>query len=1092
MSRVEGSPSRRRRVAWLIACAAGAALTDRVHAAGRIYTAGTSNWNNSTNWFLLPTGGPGVPFSGDDAYLTQSDGVDRTVTFDGNYVSPASLSSLTIDASGTGTMVLSQAQNRFRADDEFVGDSARGTYRQSGGFNDAGTLYLGYGATGIGNYAMSNGATLTIASGLYVGYSGTGTMAQSAGAVSVTDGAELVVGTFGNSSGTYNLSGGTLATPGLRIADDAMASGQFFHSGGTATVNGDLEIASFGTSSVGAYAISGGRLTVAGNVLLGEVGTGSFVQNGGTVQVTGGGTNGLLIGCSPIAGTNPASIGTYQLSGTGQLSVAGRVYVGFAGNGTFTQTGGTANVNGRLVIASTTGTNTSAADFTLQGGSFTVGGEGVIQLNAGGSFTRTGGTLSFATFNMDGGTVNGVLTNPGTFNYTAGSFAGQLNNGPLASVNLAADFTAGNGMVNAAALSFGSNRTITLDGAGLNNTGSIQLQGSVLTGAGPFVNNGTLGGAGVIAGSGGFTNNASWNVGQGNYRLLNSGPLANFGTVTLAPSTAGVSLVLDAAGVRLENSGTINLNVAAAVAGAGTLLNKPTGIINAGGATIATAGFANQGTINVGFGGVGDLSVTPSFSNSGTIALATAGSVLTGGLISNGGVIAGVGQVNNPIDNAGTIGQSTAGVLNLAGSVRNLMAGTITAGAAGGTITANLADNGGTINVSPGATFSAGVFPSTGAINVGGTLDVDGIDNTGTITYAGAAAIDSFGPIKNRAGGSIGVSTSAAPSVTFYDDVSHVPGAAFTVSTGATATFLGNVSGNGNVTNDGAINLATGKTYQVGRLTGAGSTMLFEGATLSVTQIAQSALTLNSTGTTGASVFITPAASPGTLTNRLASLTVAGGPATSARLDLANTNLLLDYTGASPIATLRSLIRTGFNPGGPAWGGAGLTSSSAATAAGTALGYAEASSILGLSGNATADWFGQTADATSLLIRYTKSGDANLDGVVDFSDLVRLAQHYNDASGALTWYDGDFNYDGNVDFNDLVKLAQNYNTALAAGAIPGASIAFERDLAAVAALAPEPSASGLAAAGGIIAGLRLRRRRRCDDDGGASTRTTSR
>ena len=68
MSRVEGSPSRRRRVAWLIACAAGAALTDRVHAAGRIYTAGTSNWNNSTNWFLLPTGGPGVPFSGDDQY----------------------------------------------------------------------------------------------------------------------------------------------------------------------------------------------------------------------------------------------------------------------------------------------------------------------------------------------------------------------------------------------------------------------------------------------------------------------------------------------------------------------------------------------------------------------------------------------------------------------------------------------------------------------------------------------------------------------------------------------------------------------------------------------------------------------------------------------------------------------------------------------------------------------------------------------------------------------------------------------------------------------------------------------------------------
>ena len=66
---------------------------------------------------------------------------------------------------------------------------------------------------------------------------------------------------------------------------------------------------------------------------------------------------------------------------------------------------------------------------------------------------------------------------------------------------------------------------------------------------------------------------------------------------------------------------------------------------------------------------------------------------------------------------------------------------------------------------------------------------------------------------------------------------------------------------------------------------------------------------------------------------------------------------------------------------------------------------------------------------------YVLAGDANRDRVVDFNDLVPLAQHYNTAGG-MTFDEGDFNYDGNVDFNDLVLLAQRYNTSLAAPAAP--------------------------------------------------------
>ena len=59
------------------------------------------------------------------------------------------------------------------------------------------------------------------------------------------------------------------------------------------------------------------------------------------------------------------------------------------------------------------------------------------------------------------------------------------------------------------------------------------------------------------------------------------------------------------------------------------------------------------------------------------------------------------------------------------------------------------------------------------------------------------------------------------------------------------------------------------------------------------------------------------------------------------------------------------------------------------------------------------------------------AGDANGSGMVDFQDLIVLAQNYNTAG--RTFSGGNFNYstDGLVDFADLIILAQNYNTSLA-------------------------------------------------------------
>ena len=156
------------------------------------------------------------------------------------------------------------------------------------------------------------------------------------------------------------------------------------------------------------------------------------------------------------------------------------------------------------------------------------------------------------------------------------------------------------------------------------------------------------------------------------------------------------------------------------------------------------------------------------------------------------------------------------------------------------------------------------------------------------------------------------------------------------------------------------------------------------------------------------------------------------------------------------MGTIAGYIATAFDGG--AWDGEGLSSSAAQASAGqphpTALGYATAASI-----NASV-FDGQNVSGATVLVRYTLSGDANLDGRVNALDFNALASNFGAASNRV-WTQADFNYDGMTNSLDFNAIAINFNQVLSTPAL--------------ASLVPEPA---VIIAAPFVALLRRRRIRR--------------
>jgi hypothetical protein len=197
------------------------------------------------------------------------------------------------------------------------------------------------------------------------------------------------------------------------------------------------------------------------------------------------------------------------------------------------------------------------------------------------------------------------------------------------------------------------------------------------------------------------------------------------------------------------------------------------------------------------------------------------------------------------------------------------------------------------------------------------------------------------------------------------------------------------------------------------------NTAVAAGAQLSTAQLKQNELALGS----NSRVTLLPAGGTSVVT----SLNLAQG----ATLDIGNNALVVDYTGASPVATIRDRIIAGRGSAGlgGAWTGAGITSSAAAQANQTeqesrSVGYAE-NAQLPLGPYTT--FRGQVVDETSVLIAYTRTADANLDGLVNDNDVTVLGAAYAPGVAGGVWALGDFEYNGFIDDDDVTLLGAFYN-----------------------------------------------------------------
>jgi hypothetical protein len=154
----------------------------------------------------------------------------------------------------------------------------------------------------------------------------------------------------------------------------------------------------------------------------------------------------------------------------------------------------------------------------------------------------------------------------------------------------------------------------------------------------------------------------------------------------------------------------------------------------------------------------------------------------------------------------------------------------------------------------------------------------------------------------------------------------------------------------------------------------------------------------------------------------------------TSKLDLTDNDLIVDYSGASPLSSVEGMVSTGFNFGD--WLGKRITSSVAGAPASNgsyALGVAENALLVNPYGNGTTTgplFAGQSVDNTAVLVKFTNRVDLDLDGLVTGNDAAVFNGAFSEGEGGAKWMTGDVDYDGFWSSNDAAIFNSFYDEGL--------------------------------------------------------------
>ena len=1087
-------------------------IGDRAGSSGTVTVSGSG-----TNWTVSGYYTSGVPYlyvgrygtgvlnitngaavNDASSYIGREAGSVGTATVDGagsSWTSDIYSYNMSVGHSGTGTLdVTNGGTVSHRSGSIGYGAGGSGTVTVDGvGSSWTNTTGLGVGGYGTGVMAVTNGGTLTTGGGTLGRYAGGhGTMTVDGAGSNWTDGEQIAVGLEGTGVLDITNGGSVNGTDGY-VGDGVGSSGTVTVSGvGSSWSNSYLYLGNEGTgvldittggsvsssrSYVGNQAGSEGTITVDGaGSTWANTGTYLYIgyEGDGELNVINGGSVSSQRG---YIGYLTGSSGAVTVDGIGSGWVCtGRLSVGSYGGSTLDITNGgmvsstRGGVSGTVTVDGAGSTWTDSGDLSVgSGGSLNILNNGVVTV-AGDTWVSDS-TGSPGTINLD----NTTLTTGGllcTFSDLAGT--GTIDTHGLVSyIDLVFDSTHGLTQVFALNAEPGQNITLNLDvdgtgamGAGYDGVGTMTVTDGldIASTEGQIGRKSGSDGTVTVDGAGSsWTNTGELYVGwygTGEMSITGGATVSNTNVrIAYQPGSSG-TITVDGAGsiwtntgyLELGRDGTAELNIL----NGGVVSNTNCDINDNGGpaatATVDGAGsrWTNTGDLKVGEDGPGVLNIT----NGGAVSNATAYVASSGG--SSGTVLVdGVGSTwTNTADLY--VGNYDTGVLNVSngGAVgctngtigrNNGASGTVTVDGIGSTwtntgdLTVGL-DGQAELNITGGGAVSSAAGYIGSGSGYSGTVTVDGSGSTWTnsgdvhvaSTHAATMTI-SDGATVSGLDGYIGYgSGSSGLAIVTGAGSSWVSSGDFHVGYGGNGVLR--ITGDGLVSVDGAFSIDDhfGSGGQVKMRSGGmlalagdadGSLLEFLGLVGGTDDILYwDALTESWDPITGATYgddyFLTYAAGYTTLT-------VGGPPPPSDG----------DFNGDGEV-TVEDIDALVANVGDPAYDVDGDGDCDADDLVYLVENLVQWSRTIGESGVGT------------------QCGDANLDGLVNVTDLALMLPWFGQATTG--WAKGNFNVDGAIDATDLAILKSQFGFVA-----PGAPV-------------PEPMTLGLLGLGGLA----LRRRRK--------------